>query len=208
MEENGKLPNEGKSAPRFPLKKWGSNVLFLVVVTVLLFTEVGKDASVFVKRIFLMQPEIEGTTEIARLDASGYNWVVSDLEGNTHSFTEFKGKVVFLNFWATWCPPCRAELPSIQELYEQYGDRVAFLLVSSESNEAVSSFVAKKGYDFPVYTVAGGVPGLLYSQSIPATYIINKNGGLVLVKRGAVAWDGDKTTSLIDNLLQEPIAER
>lgn len=188
--------------------KWVRNLGFLVLISVMLFTDLGKDVSVMVKRVFLLQPTIEGTAEIMRLDETAYDWKITDLEGNTHAFAEFKDKVVFVNFWATWCPPCRAELPSIQNLYEQYGDQVAFLLISSETGDAVEAFIDQKGYDFPAYTVRGGIPRIMQSSSIPATYILNKNGGLVLVKRGAVAWDGDNTTTLLENLLKEPIAQQ
>lgn len=96
------------------------------------------------------------------------------------SLSAFKGKVVFINNWASWCPPCIAEMPSIQQLKTKLkSEDIIFVMVSfDESHEKATAFMKKKGYDFDVY-----YPGNKYpyaTESIPATFIIDKSGKVVI----------------------------
>jgi len=85
-----------------------------------------------------------------------------------------------------------------------YNDDVAFVFVTQESNEVVSSFFTKNQYNLPVYNSASSIPAeLATTNSIPATYVINKNGKIVLSKTGAADWDSDKTKKIISDLLSE-----
>ena len=104
------------------------------------------------------------------LSAEDYQLDLADLNGNSHVLGDFKNKVVLLNFWATWCPPCRAELPAIQELYNDYGDRINFVLVSSEEPGKLKTFLHESGYTLPVYTQQSPLPPAFRVQSIPTTF--------------------------------------
>ena len=110
---------------------------------------------------------------------------------------------MFINFWATWCPPCIAEMPDLQELYNDYGEKITFLFVTNEDRETVSSFFTKKEYNLPAYQAIQKAPEQLYSRSIPATYLINKQGEIVINKTGAASWNSKKVRSQIDQLLSE-----
>ena len=74
------------------------------------------------------------------------------------NFNDTKGEVVLLNFWATWCPPCIAELPSMQKLYNDYKDKVRFVFVTNEDKATIEAFLAEKGYDLPIYTSVTAIP--------------------------------------------------
>jgi len=111
--------------------------------------------------------------------------------------------VVVVNFWATWCPPCVAELPSLVKLYADYGDNVRFVLVNNEQPQKVSEFLKKKNYSVPVYFEKSRTPEVLRSKSIPATYILNKSGKIVVDEKGAANWDSESTRNLLDQLLEE-----
>ena len=127
---------------------------------------------------------------------------VQMIDGKLMKLSELKGKVVLLNFWATWCPPCVAEMPSIQKLYDDYKDKVEFVFVSNEDWTTIDTFYKDKGYDLPTYNILSKVPDQLVSNSIPATFVIDKNGVIVVDKKGPADWNSHKIRSLLDELLQ------
>ena len=129
------------------------------------------------------------------------DWELKDLDGNILNFNDLENRVVFLNFWATWCPPCIAELPSIQELYEDYKDKVAFVLISSEKQEVVKSFKEKKGYNLNGFTPLSAYPNQFNIRSIPRTFLINKKGEIVIDKSGAANWNSETVRQQIDELI-------
>ena len=112
-------------------------------------------------------------------------------KGEEVSMEHFRGKVIFINLWATWCPPCIAEMPGINSLYQEVEDEgVVFLMLSVDENfEKAKRFKEKKGFDFEVYKADGGIPQMFYSQSIPTTFIINAKGELVLTHTGMADYD-------------------
>jgi len=129
------------------------------------------------------------------------SWNLRDLNGNEFNFRDAKGKVVFINLWATWCPPCIAEFQSIQDLYHDYSENVVFLLVSDESPEVINAFLDKKGYIIQIFNPLTKYPEGLSSRSIPRTFIIDREGYLVVDKNGAANWNSDKVREHLDELL-------
>jgi thiol-disulfide isomerase/thioredoxin len=107
--------------------------------------------------------------------------IFKDGSGKTIDISKQKGKVLFINFWATWCLPCRAEMPSINKLKtEMKGMDILFLMVDVDNNyERARKFMDRKKYDLPVYTAAGDIPPGFLSRSIPATLIVDKQGRVV-----------------------------
>jgi thiol-disulfide isomerase/thioredoxin len=136
----------------------------------------------------------------AALQERDFDWRLYNLRGDLLTMDVFRGKVIFLNFWATWCPPCVAELPEIAGAYEKHGDHVVFLLVTSEEPEKVTAFLKKRGYDLPVYFTAGPAPRTLDATALPTTFIISKEGKIVSRKTGAANWDSGATTRIFDRL--------
>ncbi|MEJ2207282.1 MAG: TlpA disulfide reductase family protein [Gemmatimonadota bacterium] len=113
-----------------------------------------------------------------------------DLEGHVRHFSEFSGRVLILNFWATWCAPCVAEMPSLARLQELTSDLgVALACVSKETREKVRECVAKRDLRVPVFIVEDGVPECFRVRAIPATFVLDKKGTIVLRHLGAAAWD-------------------
>ncbi|WP_333819569.1 TlpA family protein disulfide reductase [Ohtaekwangia sp.] len=122
-----------------------------------------------------------------------FNFTVKDLSNNTIDFKQFKGKTIFLNLWATWCGPCRAEMPSIQKLYEQVDhSKVVFVMLSldrAEDTQKVSQYIKDKGHTFPVYIPTGYLPEQLNVPSIPTTFVISPQGKVVSRKVGTANYD-------------------
>jgi thiol-disulfide isomerase/thioredoxin len=130
-----------------------------------------------------------------------YNWTVHSLDGREFNMADAKGKVVFVNFWATWCLPCRAEMSSIQRLYDKVkNEGVIFLCVSKEDGATVTEFVREKGYTFPIYTRSPELPPGFEVESIPTTFIIGPDGKMALRHVGAAKWDDEGSVNFIRGL--------
>lgn len=137
----------------------------------------------------IMNPDVEERANPANATANpeaDFNMRLINSKGEKISMEQFRGKVIFMNIWATWCPPCIAEMPGINSLYNDVKDEgVVFLMLSvDEDFEKAKSFKEKKGFDFEIYKVGGSIPQMYYSQSIPTTFVINAKGELVLTKAG------------------------
>jgi len=124
-----------------------------------------------------------------------YSFSVKTPEGEMVDFNTYRGKTVFLNLWATWCGPCRAEMPSIQGLYEQVGnDSIQFVMLSidrPEDTQKVKNYVATNNYTFPVF-IAGDLPELLQVRMIPTTFVIAPDGTIAYKKSGMANYNTEK----------------
>ena len=120
------------------------------------------------------------------------DFTVYDLEGNEVNLSEFFGKPIIVNFWASWCGPCKMEMPDFDEAYQTYGNDISFLMVnmtdgSRETVEIASSFIEESGYTFPVYYDNNYSAAITYSvSSLPTTYFIDAEGKLIAYTKGAI----------------------
>ena len=121
------------------------------------------------------------------------DFVLYDLKLNKIEASEFKGKPIILNFWATWCPPCREEMPSIESFYKknkEKGIEVVAVSVDQDSKEKVAEFIKNKGYSFPIYYDYGAILSrTFFIRSIPTTYFIDRNGIIIDKKIGGFDWN-------------------
>lgn len=136
-----------------------------------------------------------------------YNFMVRDQRGTQRPFKDFRGKVIFLNLWATWCGPCRAEMPTIQSLYEQANrDSVVFVMLSVDDEEAeqkISRYIEKSEFTFPVYRPSGYLTEQLNVPGIPTTFIISKDGRIVGKEVGATNFNTPRFRKFLDKLSRE-----
>ena len=134
-----------------------------------------------------------GATEEKGSEAPDFT--VYDLEGNAHKLSDFWGKPVLLNFWASWCGPCQMEMPDFQKFYESHGDKVNFVIVNltdgqQETVETASAFIAEKGYTFPVYYDTDIDAVAKYGVSaVPVSYFIDAEGYFTAWAQGALSAD-------------------
>jgi len=137
--------------------------------------------------------------EIKYFDATFF-----DLNGKEVKISDYSGKVIFLNLWATWCPPCRKEMPEMEKLNEKFKDKNFVMIAVSvgEDNKTVKNFLSKNKYKFPIFTDNKRDIETKYSTgSIPTTYIIDKNGNILAQFIGAREWYSKEAISLIEKLL-------
>ena len=133
--------------------------------------------------------------ETTEPDYSAPDFTMLDKDGNEVSLASFFGKPIILNFWASWCGPCKSEMPDIQKFYEQYGEDIHFLIVnctdgSRETVDTAKAFIENAGYTFPVYFDTTSMGAYTYgASSIPLTYFIDANGELVAYYMGAMSED-------------------
>lgn len=185
------------------IKKNWSNILFIGFV-IFLFTPYGlpvratliKGVSLVTTRVFSMENDPEDQVLVEDMD-----WNLKERNGGSVNLKDFEGQVVFVNIWATWCPPCVAEMPSLQSLFDSYGDKVVFLFVANDDSSKVENFLKKKNYDLPVYYQLAPGPKEMRSNSLPTTYILDKNGKIIVDKTGAADWNSSKVRNLLDKLL-------
>ena len=130
--------------------------------------------------------------------------VLEDLNGKIVRVSDFKGKIVLLNFWTTWCPECRAEMPSLEKLYQRFKDR-EFVMIAinlKESSKAVNAFFEKNSLSFTSLLDTDGEISFRFGiRSIPTTFILDKKGGLAAKIIGSREWDGKKSTALFESLI-------
>jgi len=177
-------------------KKLISNSIFIIAVALLLYAPSRE----WLMRQIAFSPSIKNIEE--RVAIGSYNWDLKGLNTPSINFKEFEGKVIFVNFWATWCPPCRAEMPMIQNLYNDYKEKVAFVFVTDESWEKVEKYYTKNNYNLPTYNSLSSPPKkFTETNSIPASYLIDRNGKVVISKVGAANWNSKKVRNLLDELI-------
>jgi thiol-disulfide isomerase/thioredoxin len=146
----------------------------------------------------LPPPALEGT---ALRQPADYDWTLRDLDGREVPFSQYRGKTIFLNIWATWCSPCVAELPAIARLARSRElGQVAFVCVSTDDDpETVRRFL--RGKDWPMTILhATGLPEVFTTQGIPATFLIAPDGHVAASSVGSAAWDDPSVVTFLRQL--------
>lgn len=160
-----------------------------------------KPVQVALNRLIVWSPSV--VTPDKRQVLKDYDWELRDLEGRPHNFRISAGNVVLVNFWATWCAPCIAEMPSFQKLYSEFGDKMDFYFVSSEEPEVLRSFLREKAYNLPVFRFLSRNPEQLDFSALPTTFVISRAGVIMVEKTGAANWNDREFKNLLRQLISE-----
>ena len=179
------------------------NVIYLGTVLLLLFNSTAKALLIrALMAVGFFQPNVtlvNKATQNERLPSVSF----ADKEGKSLQLDNLQGKVIFINFWATWCPPCLAEMPGIVQLYHQFKSRpnVVFIPVDVDHQLIKSdTFLQKHHWNLPLYQATGSLPPALSSASIPFTVIFDRQGKLVYSHEGTADYSSDKMVKFMEKL--------
>jgi thiol-disulfide isomerase/thioredoxin len=143
----------------------------------------------------LIQPKIGEALSGEKSTYFNYGGDLKDLEGNIVNIEDFKGKTLFINIWASWCGPCRAEMPYINSLYTKLreNDDIRFLMIATDEDFSKSEkFVKEKEFEFPVYHAFEGLNPSLNTKVIPLTVVVSPEGKIVFYDKGMNNFDNQK----------------
>ncbi|MCM4158140.1 TlpA disulfide reductase family protein [Gramella sp. AN32] len=182
-----------------------TGTLILTLFLTGLHTEVFGFVQRGILKTGLMDPDVETkatSMEQSKRPKADFNMSLINSKGERVEMEEFRGKVIFFNMWATWCPPCVAEMPGINNMYNDIkGGEVAFIMLSLDNDfQKAIDFNKRKGYDFEVYKLAGNLPPMYTSQAIPTTYVIDADGNLALTHQGMGDYDSEEFKEFLDDL--------
>lgn len=136
---------------------------------------------------------------------SAPDFVLKDLNGNAMSLGNYQRKVVLVHFWATWCIPCKDEVPALNALWEKFRERgLVIVAVAEDSKKAVEPFVREKGVRFPVVIDQYGKAFRSYHvRALPSSFIVNRTGDIEGIAIGQRDWIATEVTDYIEGLLRE-----
>ena len=130
------------------------------------------------------------------------DWTISTVEGEEVNLAKYAdGHVLFLNFWATWCPPCRAEMPSIEKLYQKLRERVSFACIASDDADVLGRFLESDEYSFPVFRLQQDPPADFDTDGIPVTFVLSPTGEILLKHDGAADWADEEFIAFLHECL-------
>lgn len=163
------------------------NWIFIVAVLTVLFKPTAKALLIRgLMGVGLFQPDVSQQVKTTG-NTSLPNIRFQNINGQMLNLTDQKGKVIFMNFWATWCPPCIAEIPSINDLYEKLkgNKNIIFIMVDADRDFSKSvPFMTKHRYTLPLYKANSEIPESLLGSSLPTTVIFDKSGQIVFRNEG------------------------
>jgi thiol-disulfide isomerase/thioredoxin len=208
MLNNKELEKKKPPANKFwqYLKKNAFTILMVSAIGILL---ISPDAKSFLLRQLmatgLFNPSMD-KPEAGTASQANADFDFTDGKGSVQSTSSLRGKVVFINFWASWCPPCRAEFPSIETFYTQFKDNpdIYFLTINEDNDPATGkAYLDKERFSVPMYQSSGTVPAEVYSGSLPTTVVLDKNGKVRFHHTGFANYASDKFVKQIEELINE-----
>ena len=172
------------------------------------YKEYYKDLSVMYLNEVIDAPELKKPSsremKVTTIDYDSNVLQFSDLENNMFTIQDFKGKNLFINYWATWCNPCLAEMPYMAELYENFKDEedIIFLYLSREKLETIKNYIPKDEslQQLPIYKIITD-DEFFATSGIPTTFIINSDGEVIVKDLGSAFWNDESVFKFIDNLI-------
>jgi len=159
---------------------------FIIITTIILMTSV----------VFLFS----GCKVSGNVSSSDGNFTLTDLEGNPVSLSDFKGNIVVLNFWATWCPPCIEEIPDFVKVFNEFRDKdVQFIGVSNEDISTLKRFAADYGINYPILVDDKNIMAIWGIRAIPTTFVFDRDGRIVFENVGMMT--REQIRNVIENVL-------
>jgi thiol-disulfide isomerase/thioredoxin len=172
------------------------------------YKEYYKDLSIMYLKEVIEAPKLEAPSledmEVTTIDFESNMLQFTDLDNNIFTIQDFKGKNLFINYWATWCNPCLAEMPYMAELYEKYNneENIVFLFLSREKLKTIKNYIPKDEslQKLPIYKIITD-DEFFATSGIPTTFIINSSGEVLVKDLGTAFWNDESVFKFIDSLI-------
>ena len=176
------------------MKKTSIYIVLLLILAILAFVP-------GVKNLFFPVAEIENAVTV---DENDYDIQLKGINTANTNLKYFKGEnPVFLNFWGTWCAPCRNEWPTIEALYKAKKNKVDFVLIAMmDKEEDVRKFIKENNYTAPVYIAESPINGKILPKVFPTTFLLDKNGRILLKETSTKDWNSKSVNEFIDNVIK------
>jgi thiol-disulfide isomerase/thioredoxin len=184
------------------LKKNIINALFVALLLVIVLVPDAK--ALLLKglmKIGFYQPNIAAKEEVLSTNLEGIKF--KNIKGELVDLGDLMGKVIFLNFWTTWCPPCRAEMPSLDKLYQTFktDKNIVFIFADADGELAkASAFMQERKYELPVYRMESEIPDQIFKGTLPTTVIFDKEGRLSFHHQGMANYADQKIIDFLRKL--------
>ena len=176
--------------------------LFVIALALsFVVTPLGDFSKELLNKWFASTPTIISSKNRGKI--ANYDWKLKDAEWDYFNFNEAEGKVVFINFWASWNLPSRAQLDDIQEMYDRYKGKIQFYIITDEERADPEELMNRKGYTFPITYQIIGEPSPITLLKPSGVYVLDKNGSVVIHQTAISDWNNDKVYQLLDDLLNE-----
>ena len=193
----------GKEKNWFTISNLMNALVFIVMLALLISPAVKTVLIQGMMKIGLFQPELSLKRKVQSFNLPDISF--ENNFGQIIHLDDQKGKIVFINFWATWCPPCRAEMPSINTLNQLFLNKnVCFIMVNVDNDLNIAfKFMRRHHFNLPIYKAVTEVPEEVFSGSIPTTIILDEQSRIVFKHEGAADYTNTQFTLFLTNLVKE-----
>lgn len=176
------------------------NIIYIVLLALVATVFLVPGLKDTIKEQFLPVATIENAVHIAPAD---YDVDLQGINVPSTNLKNFKDKVVFLNFWGTWCPPCIKEWPSIQKLYDTKKEKIEFVLIAMKDEEAkVKKFLKENNYNVPVYIAQSPISEKILPKAFPTTFLLDDKGRILLKEDAYKDWMSPSSLEFVNNLIK------
>lgn len=138
-----------------------------------------------------------------------YDWTIRELDGEPLELEAFRGRVLFINLWASWCTPCVREMETIEGLRARLSDTdVEFLIVAAEAERPVRRHLRTYSYDLPIYLEVDPIPAAFGLRGLPTTWVVDREGRILILRHGEAVWDTDEVEAFVRGVAGQRVAPR
>lgn len=179
------------------------NVVYLILLVIIAAFVVIKPLREFVSSQFGMTATVDKVVAESSFSDADMDIELQGINVPDANLKDFKGQIIFLNFWGTWCPPCRKEWPSIEALYKDKNQKMKFVLIAMQDKEEdVKKYLAENNYTAPVYIAKSPLTPKMLPNVFPSTFIVGKNLQILMKEENLADWNSESNRNFVDSVTQ------